>query len=171
MLEEVLSKVKQEYGVLSLFNDKSNAIDNIHMWSLYADGMRGFCLEFSKEKLTDSLIEKSRPDNNVEGESVNYQNEPIEINLLDSKELKVDKIIEMMSIKNDIFTAENEYRYICNNKGYNSYSVESLKAIYIGNKAKQEEKELLEAIVKSIYPDAKINYVEISKNNYSIEKL
>ena len=118
-LSEIAESFLDKRGV-SCFTEKN---DNLLMWSHYADGGRGVCLEFNA---ADPLFEKAK--------KVNYVEEIPSISL--DKMLCEDKyedVMELFRTKSNAWEYEQEWRVMHEKAGTSwIYDASALTGIYFG---------------------------------------
>jgi len=187
VLEDTLNMMKEDYGFLSLSSDvakeddifvyEDSNIANLHMWSLYADGLRGFCVRFNAQKLFKSL-QKNHTDKYFHGTPVRYDNNPpfpslcsekTSIYINDSSTIfDIDSILNILNSKHSTFENEVEFRFISSSKGLKSYSPDCVEEIYIGEKMPKDQVKLLMLIIKQVYPNIKVTKVERHPYHYGV---
>ena len=118
-LSEIAESFLDKRGV-SCFTEKN---DNLLMWSHYADGGRGICLEF---KASDALFEKAKKVNYVES-----------IPLLSLDRMLCDKsyddVMELFRTKSKAWEYEQEWRVMHETAGTSwCYDSAALTGIYFG---------------------------------------
>lgn len=142
----------------------SESVDNILLWSIYADKHKGFCLEF------DTRIPIMDKVNLKHLHKVNYRKTDSyrKYSILDL--LKNDTVFfeELLTTKSYYWRFEKEWRIFCNDGGEKThyYNPKSLTGIYFGYKMPQEYKLVLINILTS-YPeqDNTSDQLNISNNN------
>lgn len=124
--------IRQRVGV-ACFSAKS---DDLLMWGHYADGHRGFCLEFS------TLVEpfsRAMP--------VAYLDSVPEVNpldILDGRSTSQDLIEAMLCTKHTCWQYEQEWRVIGVQAGAgHTYSNASLTGLYLGESMPRGQKDLI----------------------------
>ncbi len=172
---------REKFGVLSLSSDTYNLVEpfefmksnvtNLHLWSLYSNGMRGFCLHFENEKLKESFNKKGI----VIGGPIEYKLYPpsIKPDLKSSNEdfnikIHLDSITDTLFSKHTTFEKEHEYRLIRSEQGLINYDPDCLKTVYIGDKMPIEQQDLIKLIINKKYPNTKICTVFCEENEYSV---
>jgi hypothetical protein len=146
-IESCYSELKSGYKVLSLSLAKDNLdypspLSNMLMWSHYANGFKGFCVEYDFEKLKSSIESK----NSIEltSSQVTYStddNLPI-IKLKKFMQSTIEgiqeaspEILQAFTKKAQSWTYENEVRFIAGLGGKLFYNPDCINAIYISEKA------------------------------------
>lgn len=143
----ILNNGLQEFyasGGVACFTESN---DNLLMWSHYANGGRGICLEFDTGYDPFLKIRK-----------VEYMSE---IPIIQAKSLMIDDdlnpYVDMFCMKSDHWAYEKEWRSL--HKTENTswvYQTQALKAVYFGSEMKQTHRELIGLILASKYPNAKV---------------
>lgn len=105
--------------------------ESVQMWSLYADGSKGFCIEFNDNLLINKTsFFKIR--------QVEYKNSPVDGDITnaygETADEKLENIICSKSLK---FKDENEYRIFGSVKGYMEIP-DSVCSIYCGDRIDKE---------------------------------
>lgn len=130
---------------LSLAKDQHEfpaPLNNMLMWSHYANGFKGFCIEFDFEKLKESI------ETNMECElgtsQVAYATDgklPI-VNMktfmqstIDESEDSSFEIIDAFTKKEQSWGYENEVRFLSTSAGKHEYSPDAINAIYVSENA------------------------------------
>lgn len=142
-LEEFRHRFLHESGVACF----SETNDNMLMWSHYANGGRGICLEFDTDFHPFSTAR-----------IINY--EP-KIPVIQARPLligdDIDQYIDLFCIKSDHWAYEREWRSLHKKRGTSFvYPVEALKAVYFGSEIKPTNAELICLILAAKYPEAKV---------------
>lgn len=147
--QQYAAHIARSYGVLSF----ARVLDNILLWSHYADCHRGYCIEYDRKRL-DLFFEVRRqqdPERNIIAPfEVKYVDKyPI---LIPSKETWSDQIDEILTTKSLLWKYESEFRYIW--ARYNNRSIYVDKSvvtgIYIGCE-RRDEKAIIDSAVSN-YP-------------------
>ena len=138
---------KDNYKILSLSLEKDNhtfpaPLNNMLMWSHYANGFKGFCIEFNFHKLTNSLMELNNSD--IATSPVNYALDgtlpKIKIktfmqSTIDNSDALSFEIFSAFVTKEKSWVYENEIRLISEKGGKLQYDPECINAIYVSEKA------------------------------------
>lgn len=178
MSEVYLNKI----GVCCLVSDvlegglKSSCMPHLNrlMWSHYANGLSGVCLEFDALSLYQSLAELN-PSNAISFAWIEYSEERPSINMFDFMELVYGNsnnlamtLLETKNTKATVWSYEHEFRF----KALNAvdanlrYSPKAIKAAYIGQRLTQENK----ACYKRILNDLGItNILEVALEPHSFK--
>jgi hypothetical protein len=156
---------------------------NQHMWSHYADGLRGYCLRFNKKRLTDSLAIENEgyylgsmnikySENIASIDAVEYfscfdsrfNNSFIQQSLAPKL-----KIYSAVATKSSSWANEKEFRLLSGKKGSLKYDNEAIEEIIIGEKMPMDQQVLLIKIIQSINPSIKIKKVIMKKDSYLLK--
>lgn len=180
----IVDTVQQGAAICSLSaspatEEDLNPIFNSLLWGHYAEGLRGFCLVFDTEQLVGSLHTTSGY--NLKVLPIKYTNTPSSIeanNLFDIDEMGLlhRRDIEQFFIPNILATkslhwkSENEVRLLTISQSkLLEYNKNALKCVVLGEKMPIPERNLVVSIVKSTYPDAKIQVAKIKEHSYDLE--
>lgn len=153
--ETVIKKLNDEYGNvgISCFSEEMN---NLLMWSHYADKHAGFCIEFDSSyhpflKARKVIYTENIPDYNYDLEKKNNQ-------------------MNLFNYKSKYWEYEKELRIIDteSNKCL-TYEKESLKAIYFGLKTNKKNKERICSIAKDNNPEVKFYEMKIKDGYFELE--
>lgn len=121
---------------------------NIQMWSYYADGHKGFCLEFDTSFIPFTKMVKVR-----------YVDRPPSLNLKDfdsSKGRKPNVIESFMGVKHKTWEHEKEWRILLSGgPEFIPYSNEALVGIHFGSQMKTSAMEIIRSIAESQNPHVK----------------
>lgn len=142
----------------SLINNNSDMfaypLPSMMMWSHYAQGFTGFCLEFDFHELKESLVLAN---------SVVITNTPVKYNKRSLPKVRLDEYMkdvlndtnlceqDMMAVpctKSKAWEYEQELRLFSNSKGLHEYSPESLKCIYLSYKIDSESRSRIKEYLK-----------------------
>lgn len=160
-IQKTLYNIRQEkfskIGI-SCFSKNNN---NLLMWSYYADGHQGICLEF------DPTFEPFSKAFNVDYKS---KIPNINSNLLFNENEINESIKKLLSLKSIDWRHEEEIRIFHkeSNKSY-FYPSRSLKAIYFGLKTNHSDVEMVCSIIKAKNPDVKFYRMKKLNNIFGIE--
>jgi hypothetical protein len=147
IIESFYSEHKTDYKILSLSLAKGSdeypiPLNNMLMWSHYANGFKGFCVEYDFNKLKSSIESKNRIE--LASSPVKYSingNLPVikmktfmQSAIDDSREASLE-ILEAFTKKEQSWAYENEVRFISDLGGKLFYDPECINAIYISEKA------------------------------------
>ncbi|MFT6900103.1 MAG: hypothetical protein ACJAXS_000258 [Colwellia sp.] len=150
------------------YKDKK-ALTNKLMWSHYANGLRGFALEFENNTLCDSF--DGNHDFKTQGGIVNYRR----MEAIDNFESMMDwlkgdttkGISQIFLTKSPEWMYEQELRILSNaNKFYYDYSV--IKSIVLGQKMPKEKLNTLMAVIHSLGLTDKVKVATIDKQTFNL---
>ncbi|WP_455288243.1 DUF2971 domain-containing protein [Vibrio parahaemolyticus] len=135
-------------------SDNNKALQNKLMWSHYADGLRGFCVEYNHQELVDGISERSG--NRIilcpmkYGQLKRYSFEELVHNTAKSMNLPGDHfgIGSLVSMKSSEWEYENEYRLITDGDNCVYIPSSSIKSITIGSKMPESKRNTLLSILK-----------------------
>lgn len=167
---DVINKTR-ELGVYStsadIPGDERSHIANMIMWSLYADGFKGFCIKYNAKELYKSLKELNAKDDFAYSK-VEYVTKPHEVDLFSLVHRSNFDYIKALQNKHSQWSHECELRIICSSTGLKKISESAIEAIYFGGKVDpQSELEIIEIARKS-YPNTDIYKVLIDNQTYAI---
>lgn len=144
----------------------TSPIGNMPMWAHYSDSFTGFCLEFDKKLLLNSLRELNSGID-FEGAVVQYSNKPYTIApeyINDIDRISLD-FLRAIQVKSNQWKSENEYRIVSTKTGGFEYSLEALTSVlYPENINTDNKRQLLEVISKE-YPNAAVKEVRVVRGN------
>lgn len=148
---------------ISLEEDMRNMIDNIGifsmcksqceecLWSYYANGHRGFCVEYDAKLLWDIL---SRKDIVKSVLDVEYSDKKVNATIHNVREYishPIDFIRKTTAAKSMNWKGEKEVRFICKIKSqYVDIPKEAITGIYVGNRCSDESISLIKKTVNAI---------------------
>ncbi|GMM85145.1 DUF2971 domain-containing protein [Pseudoalteromonas sp. MTN2-4] len=163
-----LDNHKNNIGILSLTHEQ-DAFKGLFFWSMYADGGRGFCLEFDYFELKDSI--NNLNNTKTAGDFVRYKENVIDIQMAKiSHEYVNAKLVEIFTTKHTTFSHEKEFRMVSiNGIGNFRYSKKALKKIIIGERMPKDERVKLIKLRDEHYPDTEILLAKIHTSDYKIE--
>ena len=151
------SKMANQHGICCF----SKIFDNMLMWSYYANGHKGFCLEFDT---SEEPFNKSREVNYVEGLP------PFDPSfILNDKRDPEDFIGIFLATKNIEWIHEKEWRIFHNesSKLY-GYKSRALTGIYFGTNIDSTIKEILLTILHSQNPYVRFYQMEKVQNKFKV---
>lgn len=157
VLDELKDKFLSSRGIASL----SALKDNIIMWGHYADGHRGFCLEFdTSHDPFDSAKE------------VIYSDKIPELDasmILPETDSDSNHIVRPLTTKYSHWEYEKEYRLIHNAHSIEySYKPEALTAVYFGLKMDTIREDIISMILKERYPHVNIYRAKKMKKSFEV---
>lgn len=138
---------------------------NMLMWAHYGSGFSGFCLQFSAQRLYESLKQSQ---STLAWSTVDYVDSPKNINILDCLCQDSVKYCRPILTKHEQWSYEGELRFISRREGLHHYSPDALDAIYIGERMPEGKQRVLFAIVKAYFPKAKTFKVGIHQSGYKV---
>lgn len=148
-------------------NDERSHIANMIMWSLYADGFKGFCIKYNAKELYRSLRELNAADR-FSYTKVNYVTRPHEIDLFSLVHKGNFEYLKALQCKHDQWGHECECRILCTTTGLKEISQKSIEAIYFGDKIPdQNEIDLIE-IMQQSFPSTPVSRVKLDDQSYGI---
>ena len=126
-------------GVCSLSKQRTDESfpSNEIMWSLYADGHKGFCIEYDSEKLTGNTSKEFDIRNSI---SVDYEDQTPEVGKWDGI-FDVQK--KMFGTKSKAWISENEFRLVFYTSGLKPVSQVAVSAIYLGLRIEYNERNVI----------------------------
>lgn len=145
-LEKYIQALKA-VGIYSLSYNKSQEL----LWGLYADGMKGFVIEYNKD---DLLITNHSTSFDVHYYNSSFKNKADSLTdslaqLLANSNTPIAQIKELLNFKTlwgekvAAWKYEEEFRLIFNSHGNVKYNPDCIKAIYLGCKMGKESINLL----------------------------
>jgi len=151
------------------YHDKS-ALNNKLMWSHYANGLRGFALEFETDSLSDSF--DSNNSFNTQGGIVSYRNLKVVDNykiMMDWLKGKADSgVVSVVLTKSPEWEYEQELRIIADtNKVY--YDPSSIKSIVLGQKMAKEKLNTIMAVIHSLGLTDKVKVAIIDRKTFDLD--
>ena len=165
--------VNEDYFCCFAQDKYCSALKNKLMWSHYSDGMRGFCIEFDKSKLIDSLSKKN---NQLIGMIPITYSDFYKVNIVDSAlEIMsnhengtrlISKASNAITVKPKEWEYENEFRLQLNNNfGY--FDLECIKSITFGFKADTSK---VQQIIKSLSSsNIKFQLAKLADDSFDID--
>lgn len=166
----------------------SRSRDNFTLWSYYANGLKGICIEYDTAKLISSLINNldcppkwlySFYVDYLDKNSRGYGEIPvIDVNNLISGNLekKGPELIKIFATKPSCFKSENEFRLVRrpsaqlpDNKcmsGQYKYDREAISCVIFGEKTSEQDIELVKKILGQKLPYKK---TKLSSEQFHIE--
>lgn len=152
-----LLETLKKAGIYSL---SGNALDEI-LWAHYANGHKGFCIEYDLDKLLNSYSGTffSFP--------IIYTKNPPNIELIDIPSKKQELIKKLVGYKSQRWSYEKEYRITTNFSGSYYYEYDALKSIYFGLRMDNEFKDLIMKKLKG--RGVKYYQVELESKSYKLK--
>lgn len=151
-LKSFVSKSKATCFARDLDNNK--ALKNKLMWSHYADGLRGFCVEYNHQELVDGIAERLGKKISLcpmkYGQLKRYSFEELLRNTAKSINLPGSHfgVGSLVSMKSSEWEYENEYRLITDGDNCVYIPSSSIKSITIGSKMPESKRNTLLSILK-----------------------
>ena len=185
IIEAYYEEHKNDFKILSISLAKDEhehpaPLNNMLMWAHYANGFKGFCIEFDFEKLKQSIELK----NNVElatsqvkyatdGKLPTIQMKTFMKSTIDDSRDSSIEIIEAFTKKEQSWAYENEVRFISDLGGKLYYDPECINAIYISEKTPDWLKNNLisNALIKSSNIKVYIVYLHPSEYKFGFSKI
>jgi len=158
LYNELINEIRQSFGVYSLSFD----IDNELLWSYYANGHKGFCIEYELEILRDLLIQDCYK-NVIQ---VRYKNEPPILHFKFSDDIN-EVVYIMHGYKSKEWEHEREIRIIADKLELVDINRDAMTAIYFGIRMASLEKE----IIINAFQDRNIKFyqMQLKPNSYLLE--
>lgn len=149
--------------------EDNQALSNKLMWSHYANGLRGFALEFETDSLSDSF--DSNNTFKTQGGVVNYRNLKVVDNykiMMDWLKGKPDSgVVSVVLTKSPDWEYEQELRIISDtNKMYYDSSI--IKSIILGQKMPKEKLNTFMAVIHSLGLTDKVKVATINKKTFNL---
>ncbi|ACV27932.1 DUF2971 domain-containing protein [Kangiella koreensis] len=180
-LEIVLEQAKKEHnsaiehtrnlGIYStsadIPNDERSHIANMIMWSLYADGFKGFCIKYNAKELYRSLRELNSEDK-FSYTKVNYVTQPYEVDLFSLVHKDNIAYLKALQFKHEQWEHECECRILSTSAGLKEISQNSIEAIYFGDKISEQNEIGLIEIMQQSFPNTPIFRVKLDSQSYGI---
>ncbi len=136
-------KAYNTFGILSL----TSKMNNLLMWSHYANSHRGFCVGLDKYKLREALEGTLEP--------INYSEEVPYIDLFKNDQ---EDRTNLLLTKSSEWKYEDEYRLIKSFSSRTAYKLpnDAILEIYLGLKMPEVEREEIVKLAKVKFPKAKL---------------
>ncbi|WP_418642509.1 DUF2971 domain-containing protein [Vibrio chaetopteri] len=163
---------------MSLSNKENDPLYENLMWSHYADGLRGFCLVFDKDKLLKSFLDQELV---VRPAKVEYQDTPITVSatrFIDSRYFLnnsdtydlIEDVTRTIAMKSKSWSYENELRLLSRSSvGGHQYAPDSLLEIIVGEKMPCDQKKLVIDTAKLSNPRIVIKQARLMEGTYKLE--
>lgn len=148
-------------------NDERSHIANMIMWSLYADGFKGFCIKYNAKELYRSLGELNAADK-FSYTKVNYVTSPHEIDLFSLVHKGNIEYLKALQCKHEQWEHECECRILCTSTGLKEISQKSIEAIYFGDKISDKNEIDLIEIMQQSFPNTPLFRVKLDDQSYGI---
>lgn len=152
------------------------ALTNRLMWSHYANGLRGFCIEYDREKLIEGLHK-----------TLGYKPLYASIEYVKLKKYRAEELLfysaksindsdlpsgigSIATMKSNGWAYENEFRLVVENQSLIEIHSEAIRSITIGEKMDKHKMNTLLSIIKSNPRiQCKLNRAIIDTNSFEIE--
>lgn len=158
LYNEWINEVRESFGVYSLSFD----VDNELLWSYYANGHKGFCIEYEMELLRELCIQDSYT-NVIQ---MNYQNEPPSLHFKFSDDIHEVAYV-MHGYKSKRWEHEREIRIISDKLGLVDIKERAVTGIYFGIRMSELEKKLIKNSLKG--RNIKYYQMKLKPNSYLLE--
>lgn len=159
---KIVDQVRTKLGIFSL----SKTVFNELLWAYYANGYKGFCIEYDFEQLKKS-ISKGHLHSIF---NVQYKNDIPEFSINSITDNLVDDtqfLKCLIATKSMAWEREEEIRITLYSSGLLGISPESVTGIYFGFRMPESDKELIKASLAS--RDIKYYQMELKPNSYLLE--
>ena len=159
---KIVDQVRTKLGIFSL----SKTVCNELLWAYYANGHKGFCIEYDFEQLKKS-ISKGHLHSIF---NVQYKNDIPEFSINSITDNLVDDtqfLKCLIATKSMAWEREEEIRITLYSSGLLGISPESVTGIYFGFRMPESDKELIKASLAS--RDIKYYQMELKPNSYLLE--
>lgn len=159
---KIVDQVRTKLGIFSL----SKTVFNELLWAYYANGHKGFCIEYDFEQLKKS-ISKGHLHSIF---NVQYKNDIPEFSINSITDNLVDDtqfLKCLIATKSMAWEREEEIRITLYSSGLLGISPESVTGIYFGFRMPESDKELIKASLAS--RDIKYYQMELKPNSYLLE--
>ena len=159
---KIVDQVRTKLGIFSL----SKTVFNELLWAYYANGHKGFCIEYDFEQLKKSISKghlHSIFNVQYKNDTPEFSMNNITYNLVDDTQfLKC-----LIATKSMAWEREEEIRITLYSSGLLGISPESVTGIYFGFRMPESDKELIKASLAS--RDIKYYQMELKPNSYLLE--
>ena len=135
-VQDALMNLLETLKKAGIYSLSGNALDEI-LWAHYANGHKGFCIEYDLDKLLNSYSGTffSFP--------IIYTKNPPNIELKDIPSKNQELIKKLAGYKSQRWSYEKEYRITTNFSGPYYYEYDALKSIYFGLRMENDFKDLI----------------------------
>ena len=156
-INSFLNDIKDNRSKLGIFCTSANPREikelpphyqNMLMWSHYADGFSGFCIEWDYDCLIRSMKELNNG-YNVEGASVQYVDKPHVCDFERVEDVSDIALSFMKSLqfKHRQWNYEYEFRFLSDKVGKIFYDHKVVRGIYLGGKVRPKDENELRQII------------------------
>ncbi|WP_444932009.1 DUF2971 domain-containing protein [Microbulbifer sp. SSSA002] len=178
--EELQKLYRNKYFVFSQSKARDNdaipsPLNNLQMWAHYANGFKGYCIEFDFNRLKESIQSSNSVMLNTSPVKYPEDRSLPTVNLKSFMQscLKGDteafiEILKAFNVKERNWIIENEVRFTSLNRGKHYYDPSSIRAIYIAEKMPSLARESVISIIESKRSNIKIFDVRIGTDEYKL---
>ena len=159
---KIIEQVRTKFGIFSL----SKTVFNELLWAYYANGHKGFCIEYDLEQLQKSLLREHLHSLF----NVQYKNETPEFSMNSMPNNLVDdmQFIKCLIVtKSIVWKREEEFRIILYSSGLFGILPESVTGIYFGLRIPESDKKLIKTSL--IGRNIKYYQMKLKPNSYLLE--
>lgn len=164
-----LNDGRSELGILSTSANPENMerippqYQNMLMWSHYADGFKGFCIEWNQDRLLESL-KQLNGESKIACAPVQYVDRPhvCDFDVVDDVSQVALNFMQSLQYKHRQWQYEYEYRFLADSQGGLRYNPESIEAVYLGGSATQENVEETLEIVDRLGLEIPVKQVNVA---------
>lgn len=178
IIESFYDEHKNDFKILSLSLAKDShehpaPLNNMLMWSHYANGFKGFCVEYDYEKLKTSIetnanieLATSQVKYATDGKLPTAQMKTfMQSTIDDSRDFSLE-ILSAFTKKEQSWSYENEVRFMSEKGGKHYYSPDCINAVYISEKTPNWLKSSLLSNLSLKKADIKIYLVGLHPREY-----
>ena len=159
---KIIAQVRTELGIFSL----SKTVFNELLWAYYANGHKGFCIEYDFEQLKKSISKghlHSIFNVQYKNDTPEFSMNNITYNLVDDTQF----IKCLIATKSTAWEREEEIRITLYSSGLLGISPESVTGIYFGLRMAESDKELVKNSLKG--RNIKYYQMKLKPNSYLLE--
>ncbi|XOV78137.1 MAG: DUF2971 domain-containing protein [Aestuariibacter sp.] len=179
-VKDLVLEIKEQQSKIGIFSTSANPQElsdsipphftNMLMWAHYGDSFKGFAICFDSDLFYNSLQEINQ-DKKIAYSKVDYVDAPVDLEKAFDGDLRQasSNMLKSLQYKHQSWGYECEYRYLSNSIGLHSYSPESVKCIFLGEKMPPEQKILIKRIADSISESIKVYDLSIVRNSTKFE--
>lgn len=162
--EKDIRKMVDDIGILSMCKSQNEEC----LWSYYANGHRGFCIEYDAKVLWKSFVEKDVVNCVLEVEYSNKKEKADIDNIRNYVQRPIEFLRKTTSSKSIKWEGEQEVRFVFNIKSeYINIPKEAVTGIYIGERCMYED--LIKKSAKAIgNADLKLYQMEFEDGSFDI---
>ncbi|PSW41677.1 DUF2971 domain-containing protein [Photobacterium leiognathi] len=138
--------------------EQEHVLGSMALWGHYADGLRGYCIEYNFQQLIESLVENSH-DEKIGSCDVHYSKakrptidlkQHIDDFISGDKRASIQNIQQAFATKHEgTWLHEQEVRLFATKAGKFNFNPSCIKAVYIGEKMPIWKKKSIEACLKA----------------------